>query len=254
MKSFVITAAVALSIVGCGKPDAPAPAPPASAGATAPAATAAPAPAPAKPAFVQKGVAPGKVIVGYIQDSADPNQCAAVTDAPAKKDEFTKDGDKLAQMVKGKVVPSCPTDNVVGTCNAGFGMLVNYSGPKWTAETAKKDCTSHAHQTWMSSVSFRLSPRARPAIAPYVAGSMKPKARAILDEIARMADASGLVSELPLLDLAGTSDALAELLTELEHEQLITREPSDRVRITPAGVAAAHPEIVPDAGDGYPPG
>ena len=100
-------------------------------------------------AFVQKGIPAGKVIVGYIQDSTDPSQCAAVADAPAKKDEFVKDAAKFAEMVKGKVVTSCPTDNVVGTCNAGFGMLVNYSGPKWTKETAQKDCASHPHQTWI---------------------------------------------------------------------------------------------------------
>ena len=99
--------------------------------------------------IVQKGVQPGKVIVGYIQDATDPNQCAAVTDAPAKKEEFTKNADKFAEMVKGKVVTSCPTDSVVGTCNAGFGMLVNYSGPKWTKETAQKDCVSHAQQSWI---------------------------------------------------------------------------------------------------------
>ena len=102
-----------------------------------------------KTAFVQKGVQPGKVIVGYIQDSTDANQCAAVVDAPEKKAEFAKSGDKIAEMVKGKVVPSCPTDSVVGTCSAGFGMLVNYSGPKWTKETAQKDCVSHARQTWI---------------------------------------------------------------------------------------------------------
>lgn len=83
---------------------------------------------------------------------------------------------------------------------------------------------------------------------------MKQKASALLDEIARVADASGLVSELPLLDLAGTSDALGELLASLERQGFLTREASDRVRITPAGIAAAHPELVPDAGDGYPPG
>ncbi|MEO7330959.1 MAG: hypothetical protein ABI193_20460 [Minicystis sp.] len=83
---------------------------------------------------------------------------------------------------------------------------------------------------------------------------MKPKARALLEEIAQMADASGLISELPLLDVAGTSDALGELLASLEREGLVTREASDCVRITPAGVVAARPEIVPDAGDGYPPG
>lgn len=100
-------------------------------------------------AFVQKGIQPGKVVVGYIQDSTDPNQCAAVVDAPEKKAEFAKSGDKIAEMVKGKVVPSCPTGNVIGTCNAGFGMLVNYSGPKWTKDTAQKDCVSHPHQTWI---------------------------------------------------------------------------------------------------------
>ena len=100
-------------------------------------------------AFVQKGIQPGKVVVGYIQDSTDPNQCAAVVDVPAKKDEFARSGDKIAEMVKGKIVTSCPTDAVVGTCNAGFGMLVNYSGPKWTKETAQKDCVSHPHQTWI---------------------------------------------------------------------------------------------------------
>jgi hypothetical protein len=124
----LVILALGLSVAACGKGDSG---------------------GPPKPAFVQKGIPAGKVVVGYIQDATDPNQCSAVTDVPAKKDAFAKDADKLAQMVKGKVVPSCPTDSVVGTCNAGFGMLVNYSGPKWTADTAKKDCTGHAHATWV---------------------------------------------------------------------------------------------------------
>jgi hypothetical protein len=101
-------------------------------------------------AYVQKGIPAGKVVVGYLQDKADPTQCAVVVDDPAKKAAFAKDGDKLAEVMKAKVVPSCPTDNVVGTCNAGLGMLVNYSGPKWTADTAKKDCTTKPHQTWVN--------------------------------------------------------------------------------------------------------
>ena len=117
--------------------------------AEAPKAAAATAAAAPKPAFVQKGVKPGKVVVGYMQDTKDDTQCAAVTDDPAKQAEFTKNADKLAAMMKGKIVPACPTENVVGTCNAGMGMLVNYSGPKWTAETAKKDCLAHPHQTWV---------------------------------------------------------------------------------------------------------
>jgi len=157
MKVLVVATFVGLSIVGCSKPDSgatstsgsasAAASPSAAAATTAPAPSAAP--APAKPVFAQRGIKAGSVVVGYIQDSTDPNQCAAVTDAPSKKDAFTKDGDKLAAMVKGKVVPSCPTDSVVGTCNAGFGLLVNYSGPKWTEDTAKKDCASHPHQKWV---------------------------------------------------------------------------------------------------------
>ena len=122
----------------------------ASGAAATPATPAAAAPAaPAKPAFVQKGIKPGKIAVGYMLDTADPSQCAVVTDDPAKKETFTKNADKLAAMMKGKLVSECPTENVVGTCNVGMGMLDNYSGPKWTAESAKKDCTSKPHQTWV---------------------------------------------------------------------------------------------------------
>jgi hypothetical protein len=156
MKTTLLAIALGLSIAACGKSDAsPATtttaAPAATTGATKPASAPAPAPAaaPAKPAFVQKGIPAGKVVVGYLQDKTDPNQCAVVTDAPNKKDQFAKDGAKLAEMMKAKVVTTCPTDNVVGTCDAGLGMLVNYSGPKWTAETAKKDCLSHPHQKWV---------------------------------------------------------------------------------------------------------
>jgi hypothetical protein len=102
-----------------------------------------------KSSFVQKGIPAGKVVVGYMQDLADPAQCAVITDAPAKKEAYKKDEAKLAEMQKAKVVDSCPTDSVVGTCNVGMGMLVNYSGPKWTKETAKRDCASKPHQTWV---------------------------------------------------------------------------------------------------------
>jgi hypothetical protein len=105
--------------------------------------------APAKATFVQKGIKPGKVAVGYMLDAADPSQCAVVTDDPAKKEAFTKNADQLAAMMKGKLVAQCPTENVVGTCDVGMGMLGNYSGPKWTTESAKKDCTSKPHQTWI---------------------------------------------------------------------------------------------------------
>jgi hypothetical protein len=149
----VLAIAVGVSIAACGKPDSGgSPAPTTNAAGTTPTAaavTGTPAGAPAKGAFVQKGIKPGNVIVGYIQDPADPSGCVVATDVPAKKDQFTKDGDKIAAMVKGKVVPSCPTDNVVGTCSLGFGMLGNYFGPKWTAESAKKDCLKQSGQKWV---------------------------------------------------------------------------------------------------------
>jgi hypothetical protein len=102
----------------------------------------------AAPAFVQKGVKPGKIVVGYMQDLSDPNVCAAVTDAPEKKQKFLESADQLAKIMKGKIVSACPTTDVVGTCNVGLGMLANYSGPKWTAETARKDCAKQ-RGTWV---------------------------------------------------------------------------------------------------------
>jgi hypothetical protein len=143
--SFLLLAAAPLA---CSKPDS---APPSGATSAKAAAAEAPKPAaaPAKAAFVQKGIQPGKVVVGYLQDAADASQCTAVTDEPAKKDDFTKNAEQVAKMMKATVVTSCPTDNVVGTCNAGFGMLINYSGPKWTKETAQKECSSQPHATWI---------------------------------------------------------------------------------------------------------
>lgn len=134
--------------VACSKAD-PAGTTTANAATVASGTTAAATAAPAKPAFVQKGIKPGKVVVGYMLDGADPTQCAVVTDDPAKKETFTKNADKLAAMMKAKVVASCPTDNVVGTCDVGLGMIANYSGPKWTAESAKKDCISKPRQAWL---------------------------------------------------------------------------------------------------------
>jgi hypothetical protein len=139
MKTIAALTLLLAMPLACSKPDAGP-----STGTTAAGAAAAP-----KQAFVQKGIQPGKVAVGYLLDAADPSQCSVVTDAPAKKDEFTKNGEKLAQMMKAKVVTSCPTDSVVGTCSAGFGMLVNYSGPKWNKDSAKKDCVGHPHATWV---------------------------------------------------------------------------------------------------------
>jgi hypothetical protein len=105
-------------------------------------------PDPPKP-FVQRGVPDGKVICGYVQDNADASKCSAVVDAPAGKEVFARAGDHYAQIVKGHVVPSCPTDYVVGACDNGMGLVTNYSGPKWNAERAKKDCTKKSANKWL---------------------------------------------------------------------------------------------------------
>ena len=69
---------------------------------------------------------------------------------------------------------------------------------------------------------------------------MLPKATALLSEIQRLADPDGLVSELPLFDVTdGSSEALKDLLDELEEAGFVQREASDRVRLTARGRAAA---------------
>lgn len=95
----------------------------------------------------QEGLEKGEVIVGYIQDSKDEGQCAALAAKESEKAKFDKAKvEEVAKMMKGKVVDKCPTENVQGTCRA-MGMLVNYIGPKYTPETAKKDCTKN-HGKW----------------------------------------------------------------------------------------------------------
>jgi hypothetical protein len=135
-----------LAMIGCGKEEAPSA--PAATGSSA-AAAAKPAPKPAaeapKPAAAaaQKGLEAGQVIVGYLKDGKDDAQCAALMAPEAEKTKF--DAAKLAElakMLKGTVVASCPSDNVVGTCKS-MGMLVGYSGPKHTKESAQKDCTQN---------------------------------------------------------------------------------------------------------------
>lgn len=148
---FQVATALALtaSASGCSKSKA---SPTSGAGSTtapasAPAETAATPPAQEKPAFVQKGIPDGKIVIGYIQPVSDESECGVVTDKPENKAKWEKEGAEIAKMFKSKVVDACPTDAVVGTCSAGFGVLVNYSGPKYTAETAKADCEKD-HGKW----------------------------------------------------------------------------------------------------------
>lgn len=147
MKKIALTFAALAMIgsVGCGKEEAPSA--PAATGSSAPAAAKtdtkpAEAAKPAAPA-AQKGLEAGQVIVGYLQDSKDEGQCAALPVAEAEKAKYGPDKlGEVAKMMKATVVPSCPGGNVIGVCKS-MGMLVNYSGPKYTVATAQEDCTKN---------------------------------------------------------------------------------------------------------------
>ena len=91
----------------------------------------------------QEGLEKGEVVVGYIQDLKDEGQCAALAAKESEKAKFDeKKIEEVAKMQKAKVVKSCPTENVQGTCRT-MGMLINYIGPKYTPESAKKHCTQN---------------------------------------------------------------------------------------------------------------
>lgn len=147
--AFTLAALAMIGSVGCGKEEAPSA--PAAAGSAAPAAakpdtkTTAEAAKPAAPAApaAQKGLEAGQVIVGYLQDSKDEGQCAALPVAEAEKAKYGPDKlGEVAKMMKATVVPACPAGNVIGVCKS-MGMLVNYSGPKYTKDTAQQDCTKN---------------------------------------------------------------------------------------------------------------
>jgi hypothetical protein len=153
----IVFAFAALALVACGKEEAaPTAAAGSSAKAAAPAGSTMPAAAApkaeakpeAKPAAAQKGLEAGQVVVGYLKDPKDEGQCAALAAPEAEKAKY--DAAKLgevAKMLKSEVVASCPTDGVVGVCSA-MGMLVNYTGPKYTKESAQADCTK-THGKWI---------------------------------------------------------------------------------------------------------
>ncbi|MDC3960251.1 hypothetical protein [Polyangium jinanense] len=151
MKKLVFVFA-AIALFGCAKEEAaPSPAGGSSAKA-APAGSTVPATAEAKPEAkpeakaeakpaAQKGLEAGNVIIGYLRNPKDEGQCAALVAPEAEKAKFdeAKIAD-LAKMLKLDAVKSCPSEGVVGVCDA-MGMLVNYSGPKYTKESAQADCT-----------------------------------------------------------------------------------------------------------------
>lgn len=101
-------------------------------------ATATAAAAPAAGAY--KGLKEGNAVVGYVKDPSDEAQCGVITVKPEEKDKVTQDElKKIATMIKGELTSTCPTDNIVGGCRA-FGISIQYYGPKYTKDTAKKDC------------------------------------------------------------------------------------------------------------------
>ena len=152
LKILSVLVCVSLFAIGCGGEGSGAPSgsttaaaatqkPTAAATMTA-AATAATTAAPAAPAAGQKGLEAGQAVVGYLKDKTDEAQCAALAVPEAEKGKY--DAAKLAEvakMMKGEVVASCPAD-VVGTCKM-MGMLVGYSGPKYTKESAQKHCSDN---------------------------------------------------------------------------------------------------------------
>jgi hypothetical protein len=147
--SIFVGLALLAFVPGCKESRAEGSSAPASSGQSPAASNAATAATPAKEtARAQVGVEKGEVIVGYLQDSKDEAQCAALPAKESEKAKFDQKGlEEMAKMMKARVVAKCPDTAVVGTCKS-MGMLVNYSGPKYTAESAKKDCTTN-HGKWL---------------------------------------------------------------------------------------------------------
>jgi hypothetical protein len=108
--------------------------------AAAPSASAAEEKAEAEEPVEQEGLEDGEVVVGWLQDLKDEGQCAALAAPKADKAKYDdKKLEEVAKMMKAKVVPACPTENIQGTCRMMKDVLVNYTG-KYTPETAKKHC------------------------------------------------------------------------------------------------------------------
>lgn len=159
-KAFALFALLVL--VGCDKKEAaptastattaaakPSAAPAATSAAAAP--SAAPSAAPAASAekaeaddeYEQEGLEKGEIVVGYLQDEKDEGKCAVLPGKEGDKAKYDeKKLEELAKTMKSKVVKKCPTEGVQGTCKM-MGMLVNYTGPKHTVESAQKDCKAN---------------------------------------------------------------------------------------------------------------
>lgn len=99
----------------------------------------------------QRGIPAGSVIVGYMASTkpSSADECVVVTMPAAER--ATMNDAKLAELAKlfgAQVAKGCPLEKVVGTCNVMKGMLVNYSSPTHTVDTAKAACTKD-RGTWV---------------------------------------------------------------------------------------------------------
>lgn len=138
--------------------DAPAPdpsvAPVASSSAT-PATSASPASAAAPGDASSNGESPAFAFV--LPQAEGKGMCLTVTLSPEKLAAFNKDRKAgiadFAKQLKApkatKFMDACPTDQVVGTCLNGFGMLVSYYPPQYTTDSAKKNCTGKQGGSWV---------------------------------------------------------------------------------------------------------
>jgi hypothetical protein len=99
--------------------------------------------------YEQKGLKPGETVFASIRAANDPDRCIALAASPDQRATIIHNAPNLARLTNGSLVDACPTDKVVGTCNARFGMLVNYSSPRWSAATAKHDCLADPIRRWI---------------------------------------------------------------------------------------------------------
>jgi hypothetical protein len=126
--------------------------------ATATAAPPAPSNAPTD-ATGQKGVPSDKaVIVAFRTPEAKDNGiCWAIVGTTDGLADFNKNRKKntaaLAKKYKMKAgttyLDACPQESIVGTCENGFKILVDYYSPTFTLDTAKRHCIDNQMGTWV---------------------------------------------------------------------------------------------------------
>lgn len=115
--------------------------------------------APVASATKQKGIMPGyAILVGMRSNKPeDADLCWTITDKEADVADFNKDRKKSLEAAKVKLkldatselVDACPVENVIGTCQNAFKMLVDYYSPTWTPDKARKHCADDQMGKWV---------------------------------------------------------------------------------------------------------